>query len=264
MKKCAFILTICLFLIPAIVGHTDVISEPLDFYGQYRSECVFLDRSFVNSGNTPVPVMAAPDSNKKLAVIESGEVIHINYSCLYKGEFWGINFKNYVWVRLSKLLVLYDYVAFEEEHSEELYTYKGEYSEIKETKSAIAWPWPGADSPMWTIEDLDTTNFKALHAYKDSEGREWGLVTYLYDSPNIWFCLSEPLNRDIPVFNPSPEPMVWKSETPHQDIAELERTDSPSVLTFIIILVIGLVVGTAVLIRVFWNTNRADKGREEE
>ena len=264
MKKRIFILlAAAILIIPAFIAYGDAIFERTsnDFYYKYNDECLLLDRSFVNMGDKPISVMLAPNSKKELALIEPEEVVHIYSSCLYKGDFWGITSRDpRGWVKLSELLVLYDYVAFEEEHLEEFYTYKGDYSEIEKTKSALAWGWPGADAPMWTFEDLDTTSFSVLYAYKDSDGREWGFVTYLYDSPNIWLCLNDPLNRDMPVLNPAPKATVWESETAHNDI--FENTENPAPL--IIILVLVLVIGTALLIRVFWKPNSGKAGNKND
>ena len=152
------------------------------------------------------------------------------------------------------MLVLYDYIAFEEDHFDELYQYSGDYAEIKETRSAIAWPWPGADAPLWTFEDLDMGSFRASYAYKDDEGREWGFVAYYYGSRNVWICLSDPLNQDMPVLNPAPSPGVWEPETLHIDISRyIDKQDNePSMLVIIVFLVAALVVCTAILIRVVW------------
>jgi hypothetical protein len=170
------------------------------------------------------------------------------------------------WVKLDEMLVLYDYVAFEEEHFDEIYPYSGDYAEIKETRSAIAWPWPGADTPLWTFKDLDMNSFRASYAYMDAEGREWGFVTYLYGSRNVWFCLSDPLNRDIPTFNPAPEPDVWESETAHIDIRQHINTQGKesSMLVVIIVLVVVLVIGTAVLIKVFWKPDKVEHGGKSD
>jgi len=264
MKKCVFaLIAVCFLLIPAIAVYADAIVAPdNDFFNHHRSDCVYLGRSFVASGAYGfVQVKNEPGSNRGDAIIVNGEVIYMDYSCLYSGEFWGFTQRYDGWVKIdNQLLVLYDYVAFEEDHLKDFYTYEGDYVEIKETKAAVAWPWPGADSPLWTVEDLDTTNFRVLHAYKDEQGREWGFVTYLYGSPNIWFCLSDPLNRNIPAFNPASEPMIWESDTEHTDIGKSEN----SPIGLIIVLVAALVIGTIILIRVFWKPNETKAGGKSD
>jgi len=256
------IVIMSVLLMPALVAYADVIVEPEDdFFSRHLNECVYLGRSFYKAGEDgTASVKKAPDSDETVAYISSAEIIYVDYSCLYKGDFWGLTSfypdngwqKLYGWVKLNEFYVLYDYIAFEEDYSEDFYSYTGDYAEIKKTRAAVAWPWPGADSPLWTIEDLDTTNFRVLHAYKDEQGREWGFVAYLYGSPNIWFCLSDPLNKDIPAFNPAPKSMIWESETVHHDIG---KTVNP-MLVIIIILVAALVIGTIILIKVLWKPNK--------
>ena len=260
LKRVFALLVICLLLVP--IAYAEPISKPEnDFFNRHRNDCMYLGRSFVsNSADGFVTLQKEPGSNEEGPKIENGEIVNIEYSCLYKGNFWGFipSYTNKSsqwqefcgWVKIDgQLLVLYDYVAFEEDHLGEFYSYKGDFAEIKKTRAAVAWPWPGADSPLWTIEDLDTTNFWVLHAYKDEQGREWGFVTYLFGSPDVWFCLSEPLSREIPALNLAPPPMVWESETAHKDVGKTEP------LMLIVILVVALVIGTAILIKIFWKSN---------
>ena len=256
VKRFVAILVVGFLLIPALAAYADAIAVPENnFFNQHRNDCVYLGRSFYVSAAATgfVQIKNKPGSSRTESEIENGEVIYIDYSCLYKGEFWGFTGQHLGWVKIDDLLlVLYDYVAFDEDHVKDFYIYKGDYAALKKTKSAIAWPWPGADSSLWTIEDIDTANFWVLHAYKDEQGREWGFVTYLYGSANIWFCLSDPLNKDIPAFNPAPKPTKWESDTKHNDIG---KTENPT-LVLIIILVAALVIGTIILIKVFWKPNK--------
>ena len=245
----ALIAAVFLLMVP-LNAYADLIVVPdNEFYKNHQGQFVYLGRSFcANSAVGSVSIKDGPDTKKDIAKLENGETIFIEYSCLYNGEYWGFTFDYYGWVRIDQLLVFYDYVAFGEDHLVEFYTYEGNYDEIKKTSAVLAWPWPGADAPLWTIEDLDTTYFRVSPAYRDEQGREWGFVSYLYGSQNIWVCLSDPLNRDIPVFNPEPAPMTWVSDTEHVDIG---KTDN-STVGLIIILVAALAAGTAVLIKVFW------------
>jgi hypothetical protein len=241
-----------------LAAYADMAVEPgNNFFKQHQNQIIFLGRSFAANGeNGSVAVKKAPGARGNMARIKNGEVIFISSSCLYDGDFWGFTFAHSGWIKLEQMLVLYDYVAFEEDHLDELYYYTGDYAEIKETRSAIAWPWPGADALLWTFEDLDAENFTVSCTYKDHDGREWGFVTYLYGSRNIWVCLSDPLNRDIPVFNPAPAPMPWVSETVHVDIGKSGNT----LLVLIVVLVAALVIGTGVLIKAVWKLDRGKPG----
>ena len=244
------LLTVTLSALFAPIAYADLITWPEnDFYKQHHSQIVYLGRSFTANGEDgSVAVKQAPGSKSDIATIQNSEVVYIQYSCLYDGDYWGFTFEYSGWVELDQTLVLYDYVAFEEDHLLEFHSYTGDYAEIKELRAAVAWPWPGSEAPLWTFEDLDTENFNVAYAYADDQGREWGFVTYLYGSRNIWICLSDPLNRDMPVFHPAQEPSVWKSETVYSDIGK--SWNPPIVL--IIVLVAALAIGTVILIKIFW------------
>ena len=264
MKRVTVILMLCILLLPPLAAYADVIFEPEnDFYEQHRSRIIFLGRSFAANGDGgSVSVKKDPGARADIARLENGAITYMQYSCLYDGDFWGFTYEHSGWIKLSQMLVLYDYVAFEEYHFGELYLYDGDYAEVKETRAAIAWPWPGSGEPMWVFEDLDAESFRVAYAYRDDEGREWGFVTYLYGSRNIWVCLSDPLNSDISIFNPVPAPGVWVSDTEHIDIRQ--HADAPvnesSIIAVIIVLVTALVVGTAVLIRVVWKNDKHGRG----
>ena len=269
VKRFFMVLAVCVLLIPNFVAYADVIFEPEnDFYIQNSRDCVYLGRSFTANGNDgSVPVKNEPGKEKATGTIKNGETVYVEYSCLYDGDYWGlVRWEgSYGWVKMEQMLVLYDYISFDEEHFEEFYQYTGNYDEIKKESAACTWAWPGSEGPLWTITDLNTDNFWVSYAYMDQDGREWGFVTYLYGSRNIWVCLSDPLNRDMPVFNPAPEPDVWESETMHVDIRENTPENEFPILVVVIILVITLVVGTAVLIRVIWKPSNSstEEGNDE-
>ena len=249
---------VCFLLAPALAAYADAIVESENgFYNKHKGECVYLGRSFSANGEEGyVSMMGEPGSKKELTEIENGETVYIGYSCLYEGDFWGLITQFDGWVRMDQLLVLYDYIAFEEEHSGEFYPYEGDYSEIEKAGRAFAWPWPGADAPLWIIEGLELEYFWADYAWTDEQGREWGFLSYSRGGRDIWVCLSDPENRDIPAFSPAPAPSPWESETTHTNIGRQgNRT-----LATIIVLVAAVALGTALLIRKFWKPNQTGKG----
>lgn len=267
LKRIFAILIVCLFLSPSFTAYADAIVEPENaFYSRHKSQIIYLGRSFTADGeDKSVSVKKEPGARGNMATLPNDEVIYIQYSCLYDGDFWGFTFKYSGWIKLDQMLVLYDYIAFAEDHLDEFYLYAGDYTEIKKDAAAVVWPWPGADSSLWTFEDLDTDNFRVSPAYKDKDGREWGFVTYLYGSRNIWICLSDPLNRDLPALIPEPEPTVWVSETVHVDTKQYSPEKELPILAVIIVLVTVLVISTAVLIKVFWKPNKTKpEGRNSD
>jgi len=262
MKRFTVILAFFLLLMTPLTAYADVIVLPEnDFYKQHASQIIFLGRNFsANGEGGSVAVKKEPGASSNVTKLQNGEKTYIQNSCLFGGEFWGFTFEHSGWIKLDQMFVLYDYIAFEEEHLGEFYPYAGDYAEIKDTRSAIAWPWPGADYYLLKFEDLDVENLMVAYAYGDEDGREWGFVTYIFGNRNIWICLSDPSNRDIPVFNPTPEPTPWVSETMHIDIKQSTLKNEFPTLFVITALVVVLAAATAVLIKVFWKPNKANPG----
>ena len=263
MKKCAFaLITMCIFMSSTIVAYADVINEPNnEFYKQHRNEIIYLGRNFTAKGADGfASVLIEPGSGRETGRLLNGEEVYLQYSCLYKGNYWGFAVQHSGWIKIDDLLVLYDYIAFDEEHLYDFYVYDGDYAAIRETRSAVAWPWPGADAPLWTLEDLDAERLWIRRAYMDEYGREWGFVAYSYGSWNIWICLSEPLRRDLPAFNPATPPMPWVSETVHTEIVTSGYLTEASTLVIVIVLVVALVAGTVVLLRVLWKSEKTKQG----
>jgi hypothetical protein len=250
MKKYLLSLLICALLMPSLAAYADVLFEPQnDFYEQHSRHILYLGRSFiVSSADGSAAVRNAPGERTSTGKIQSGEIIYLEFSCLYDGDFWGFAPRHDGWIKIEELLVLYDYIAFEEEHLNTLYRYEGDYGGIAETRSALVWAYPGADAPLYTLENLDMDSFRIAHAYMDEDEREWGFVAYLYGSRNSWVCLSEPLNRDLPAFNSPRAPEPWDSDTEHTNIPKT----ADSVLAIIVVLVAALVTGTTVLIKILW------------
>ena len=254
-------LTICFIFLNTVTVRADIVVEPANnFYEKNSEKCVFLGRNFrVNGEDGKVPVKKAPNSNINVKTLENGETIYVEYSCLYDGEYWGIVTygigENNGWVAMNQLLAIYDYVAFEEEHFSEFYQYTGDFKEIKKADEVAVWAWPGSGNSLSSIRDIDMGNFYVSYTFRDGQGREWGFIPYLYGSKNFWICISDPVNRDIPAFNPEPTPMKWESDTVH---TEIPKTDN-NLIILITALVGALVAGTAILIKVFWGTQKEKK-----
>ena len=259
MLKCSLLcMMICGMLVSPFVVHADVVVEPTNnFYEESSGKCVFLGRNFRTNGE--VSLRRAPNSNIDVAALKNDEIIYLEYSCLYEGEYWGLalydNSGSAGWVKISQLLVICDYVAFAEEHFNEFYEYTGDYEEIKETGEVIVWTWPGSGYFLGSVSGIDVDNFSVSYAFEDDQGREWGFVPYLYGSKNFWVCISEPNNQDIPIFNPAPEPEEWETDTVH---TEIKQTDT-NLIILITALVVALVTGTAILIKVFLGDTKGEK-----
>ena len=260
MKKYIFILLVaCFLLIPSHAAHADLIWPPANaFYFQHEEQIEYLDRSFcLNNAYKSASVKKAPGEKSNTSKLENSEPVYIKFSCLYGGDYWGYSTEYNGWIKMDQLLVLYDYITFEEEHQEELYPYEGDYREIKQASAAIMWPWPGSGDPQQTLEGIGGGNFGVSHAFKDKEDREWGFVSYHYGSQNMWVCLSDPLNRDIPAFNPAPEPAPWVPDTVYINIDKTSNSNFVLIVTVILVAIVAIV--TAILIKVFWKSDKTKK-----
>ena len=249
---------VCFLLAIPLTANADVIMTPInDFYAQHSSECVFLGRSFYINGEAGfVSVKEAPDSTKEIAVIENGECILIQFTYDYKEQSWGAALfwdqgRPDGWVPMEQLVPVYDYISFEKEYLKEFYPYGGDYDTLFVAGDIVFWAWPGSGEQAWILEEewrnaeTDANFLQATHAYKDNEGREWGFFPYVYGRKNTWVCLNDPGNRDIPAFNPPPQPELWQP----QNAGVPQRTLFMPLL--IIVLVAAVVVSAAVLIRRF-------------
>ena len=262
------LLAVFLLLTLPVAARADVLIEPNNnFYTRNRDKCTYLSRSFyANSESGFVSVKKEPGSNTETAAITNGEAIHIMFTYSHKGEMWGVteistpdtHYSDWPngWVPMEQLLLMYDYISFEKDHADEFYAYTGGGETLATAPELVLWSWPGSGSVSHTMQGpLSASGYGGPldipHAYKDEEGREWGFLSYWYGIRNIWICISDPGNPDIPAFNPPPEPELWQSQTP-------PAPGGLSTPWLIAILVAVLVAGTVVLVRIFWKPKKTD------
>jgi len=153
---------------------------------------------------------------------------------------------------MDDLLVIYDDIAFEEEHADAIYKYTGDMEEIIEAGSVIIWEWPGSGITFFTFEIFEEDNVWISRAYTDAAGLEWGYISFY--GRGGWVCISDPMNYDLPVTDPMPAPAPWVSETSHTDIGTAEKSGSPVIL--IVIIVAALVAGTVLLIKLLYDPKK--------
>ncbi|MDR1131112.1 MAG: hypothetical protein LBL15_01690 [Oscillospiraceae bacterium] len=267
MKKRCFtilLLAVWFLLLFPLAAYADVLIEPdNDFYTRHRDACTALRRSFYANGESgAVSVKKEPGSKTETAVIENGEVINIMFTYNHKGEIWGVT-EIYTegkrpngWIPMDQLLLVYDYISFSEEHQDDFYAYTGSYEALKTAEEIVLWSWPGSGDTQGnfeTLSDENSENFSLSPAYRDGQGREWGFIAYWHQYRNVWVCISDPTNSDIPAFNPPPQPELWQ---PDDTNAPKSGRSTP---LLIIILVTLLVASTAILIRVFWKPNQGKR-----
>ena len=277
-KRFLVVFAVCFMLLPMLDAQANVIEPPRNrFLFQHGSETVRLGRRFyANDEISFVPVKNAPSDNAGIAVLEHNEAYLIRYTLNYQGELWGFLDQIhtarrrllYGWVRMDQLLLRYDRISFTEEHQHEFYPFTGSYEALKTAEGMVLWEWPGSGIirhifDATRIERILNENLTASHAFLDEYGREWVFFdrSLFIVGHNVWVYLSDPSNRDIPAFNP-PRPVVWQpagadiSTAADISISTDIPTSEPPISELIIILVAGLSVSTATLIRVFWKPNK--------
>jgi len=234
--------------------YADAIAETDNsFFNRHQNDFLPLGRSFISDGEDgSVPVKDSPGSAKEIHQIENGNIVYVQYSCLFNGDYWGFTFASNGWIRLDQMLVLYDSISFVEEHANEFYSYEGTYDTIENAGGAILWSWPGSGVQLWTKEEIYDWSIMNSYTWSDPEGREWVFMSGYQGYTDSWICLSDPMNGNIPAFNPAPPPSVWVPETEHVDIGQSEKK---AVLP-IVILVAAVVIVTIVLIRTIWKKGR--------
>ena len=261
MKRRAlfFALIVSFATLFASVARADVIAGPRygDFLYAHQKEVQWLNKSFYANGkNGSLTFYEAPGSKNVTATIENGEIIYFTGMYDYEGKMWGISY-DYGWAPMSQLLFVYDYHAFADEYKNEINTPGDEdKASLKTGDTVVAWSWPGSGVKL-TVGVLMKTAFyntnQAFRVYNDGQGRRWAYVRSLYcDSGNyndVWVCLSDPTNENIPAFNPAPEPAPL-------DFGDTNASGGLSPLVLAIILVAAVAVWTALLIRVFWKPKR--------
>ena len=146
------------------------------------------------------------------------EELSINHVYCIDGEYWGFSAYKYGgvnlpgWISMDHLSVMYTNNDFIDEHADELYTYAGDICTAVTTEAFVLWEWPGSDreSKSWGRRVLDERESITRNAYIDEEGMEWVYIeTYWNSDVTGWICINDPMNKEIPAFNPSPKLVKW-------------------------------------------------------
>lgn len=254
----------------------DVLWEPNDnFYRVKREECEILGRSFTANGlSGKVTVWKEPGSRTQAGEVPNESEFFVSFTYTdSKGNVWGVVQYTYDqqsgvvekdyrgdsattgWVLMTDLSLIYDHISFDEEHKEAFVPFSGTYDELLNKKNILFWSYPGSGETV-RMEEQINEDFQFDYTYTDAAGRQWGYVNYYYGSRNFWVCISDPANLYIPVNTPKPK------ATPNPSSAVPAQSSLPSFAVLIAVLVVALVVGTMILIRIFFKKNDAETERE--
>ena len=223
-----------------------------DFFNKHYEECERLERSYTANGMKGyVEIKKDPLSKETIANKENGIEFYVSFTYTDKKErVWGVvEFDQSTgWILMEDLLVIYDNISFMEEHKGNIEPFQGEWEDYvigKEPVQFYSYPGSGISvSAMDIKEDKPVVSY----TYEDGEGRLWGYINY-YFSHRGWVCLSDPTNANIPGSKDEPQvTLIPKaSELPDPSNPLLRRE-----ILIVVLLVGAVVVGTGVMIRIFW------------
>ncbi len=246
---CAMLLSLCLPV------SADVILEPEDdFFQEHREECEYQGYRYylVNSTKGHAYLYVSPGSSATIEGYQNGEQVAVLW--LYTddlGEVWGALSYEKGWFRMSELSLIYDSIAFLEEHTLTDYTPGSYPMEAGKAASAIMWEYPGKRTDVFFEEDVEKYISKV---YTDEAGEVWGYLSYYRGHRNVWVCLTDPYS-DENKQGEETQPALLADPTPIDQIPAREPDGTLLSVTGILIAALLLVTG-AVIVAVFVRKKR--------
>ena len=254
-------------------ARADVMIEPdNDFWRRNTDKMVSMVHNFYANGEAGYVIFVAePNIVRESFSVSNGEIIYITYTYTDDaGVIWGVTERNTGnadrtdwksgWVKMSELQVIYDSYIFYDENKDSFLNRTFNAADYYTDGDFIVWTWPGSG----VIEQVIRENLIAdgelpidvmgETIYIDSDGREWGHAAYLYGSRDVWICLTELSNNEIPAFNSAPMPELTAAvEPPPHGQASSGNARNLSSPMMVITLVSLVAMLSLVLIRVLWD-----------
>ena len=228
----------------------DVIFEPDNgFYGRHSDECAYFNRSCIAGEDTYL--WNAPNLVTGSQRAQEGEQIYISYVYTDKdGIEWGLAEYLDQWILMADLYLEYGSPEFMEEYSSVIY--EDEQYLLPGGTVFVSWSYPESGvidrDGASVMDDYEITTF-----YTDPDGRLWGYSAYMYGTRDVWICLSDMADTNIP--QRVEHELIPAQEVDASQIAAVKESGQFSVL-FLIIPVI-IIAGTAgFLIWWFWIRKR--------
>jgi len=269
-KKGFFVVLLVLavvILLPYATALADVLVEPDDsFYRKNSNRMRVVNRSFYANGESGyITLVREPNSSREVLSLENGKHIYIMFSYDDNGTVWGVaeinisetETRRYVtgWVQMSQLHPVYNSGMFYNENRDNFIDRQFNLSMIDPDGEVLLWTWPGSGKTNGTLNidnfsrEIDEEAGNTM--YIDKDGREWGYITYFYGYRDVWICLTDPSNPDIPAFNKAPEPNLYPA--PNPDSTPTTNSSSLILAATLVSLVVTL---SLVLIFLFWNKKK--------
>lgn len=192
----------------------DELTPPKDgFYEIYESQCELHDyRSF--RAAVDFDVFASPIDQRSVRRVGVGEVISTNVSYTAPdGVIWSYAYSETGlggWFRMENVSLVYDSIAFTDEHRNELTPYAGQLDNFTPVEYLYLWTYPGsgeaenvchAGDEWFTNGDVQNLGERAAYVYRDGSGSEWVYIDFL---PSGWVYVPNPeadLRSNIPAVN---------------------------------------------------------------
>ena len=197
------VLVLMIAVSSGLAALADVIVIPEDdFLNSHLDKCTHLYRQYLTNGEDGyVPAFRRPGSEAETAAITNGTLIGISYTYEDGDEVWGY-FESYDvknaegWIRLSDLECCYDYISFREDHADEI---GGSVTlEYEAQNRLVFWTYPLSGNVYDTMYLRVFDSLQCSESYTDPAGRLWGFITYWCGMRNLWVCLSDPYNEELP------------------------------------------------------------------
>lgn len=238
----------------------DVIYEPRDsFYEQHREECTaqFARRYTANSEQGYVYLYRNPESSITVGALSNGEQISLSWAYTAPdGEVWGILTDDSGWVKMSELSLVYDSIAFLEEHKVDCLPYtEGSYTiEANESNRVLTWAYPGGELKAFSFTDPEFIGSVQM-TYTDESGNVWGHIGYFRGTRDVWICLSAPYDTEVGGHAVKDHEVTLKAEpTPSDDLPVSDG--NTTVLITVGVLVAAVVLATAAIIAVMFRKKK--------
>lgn len=273
----SLILIFILSLLP-VVSYGDAIVLPYDnFLVRHKEDCNLLCRFFTS--NETATIWENPESSKTLTQVAAQTELYIYYTYVDENDtLWGMI--QYVkesdgtvrqaesseksttgWIKMKQFILVYDGIAFMEEHEEDIKIYNGEYDSLTELKNITLWTYPGSDTMVCTIESIQKADYWFSETYTSDFGEKWVYISTadndfgwilldesLLSSPTASINTSQTMQPDASL-QPSATVRVAKTQIPVRDLYNLQENNLTTLI--LVLLVLAAVSATAILIRVF-------------
>lgn len=248
---------LCLLLLVTTVS-ADVIVSPVDaFWISHHDDLEILYRQYTtNSEQGYVSIWERPLSRHQRENVPNGELLtgRWHYTDTAGAVWFAASGETYEdirgWVRAADCVPVPDHISFVETYGDQFTPYNSAYDQVlKGIETVVVWAFPGSgvvlfteSSDSWSLEHRSPLEIFE-NSWTDGAGRVWGSIPSLRGYRNVWVCLSDPANPDLP-----PDPEVLPDEPVWYPAAETIPAPTNGVPVLAIVLVAAVVVCTAALI----------------